>query len=64
MPKTNIKVKLTGTDGNVFSVIGNVEIALKRGGEAELAKEFQTKAFEQESYHGVLALAMEYVEVS
>lgn len=54
---------LTGTDGNVFSVIGTVAKALRRAGQADKAKEWSQKAMSADSYDAVLALAFEYVEV-
>ena len=57
------KVKLTGTDGNVFSIVGKVSKALKRDGKTEEAKEFTSKAFSSGSYDEVLQLAMEYCDV-
>lgn len=56
-------VKLVGTDGNVFSVIGTVSASLKKEGRPELAKEFVTKALASHSYYEVLALVGEYVDV-
>ena len=58
------KVKLTGTDGNVFAIIGKVAGALKKAGLKKEASEFTTKAFASKSYDAVLQLTMEYVEVS
>ena len=55
--------KLTGTDGNVFAVIGNVSTALKRGGCKDTVEEFQKKAFSAQSYDEVLRLCHKYVEV-
>ncbi|MFW9897221.1 MAG: hypothetical protein ACFFD7_15570 [Candidatus Thorarchaeota archaeon] len=55
--------KLVGTDGNVFSVIGNVSRALKKAGLIEEMKEFQTRAFQSKSYDDVLQMCFEYVEV-
>jgi hypothetical protein len=57
-------VKLTGEDGNVFSIIGSVSGALKKAGQADKAKEFIEKAFESENYDAVLRLATEYCEVA
>ena len=57
------KVKLTGEDGNVFSIIGRVSKALKTAGQAENAEEFTTKAFSADSYQEVLRLAMQYTDV-
>jgi len=62
MPKP--KVKLTGTDGNVFAIIGTVSGALKKAGMPAEAKEFTEKAFASHSYDAVLRLAMRYAEVS
>lgn len=56
-------VQLIGEDGNVFNIIGLVSRELKRAGQSELAKEFQEKAVQCESYDEVLRLVMTYVEV-
>jgi hypothetical protein len=55
--------KLVGTDGNVFSVIGNVARALRKAGLGERATEFTQKAIQQPSYDAVLQLCFEYVDV-
>lgn len=63
MPKyPEITVQLSGEDGNVFSIIGRVSKALRRGG-AEDVSEFQRLAMESESYNAVLQLCTEWVEV-
>ena len=62
MSKTDIKVKLTGTDGNAFSLIGKVSKALRKGGKADLVKEFQEKAMSGD-YDNLLVTCCEYVEV-
>lgn len=56
-------VKLSGEDGNVFSIIGRVSRALKQAGQSDKAKEFQEKAFKMGSYDSVLQLVFEYVDV-
>jgi hypothetical protein len=56
--------KLTGEDGNVFSIIGRVSKALKKAGQEDKAKEFTDKAFNAGSYDEVLRLAMTYCDVS
>lgn len=61
-PKTNIVVKLTGTDGNAFSVMGRVRTALRRGGRGDLVDEFTKKAMSGD-YNHLLATCMEYVIV-
>ena len=55
--------ELSGTDGNVFMVIGKVSKTLKRAGLRDKAKEFTDKASHAESYDKVLQLCFEYVEV-
>ncbi len=55
--------KLTGKDGNTFSVIGSVIRALKKAGQPDKAKEFSDKAFQQKSYDDLLQLCFEYVDV-
>lgn len=62
-PLTNAKVKLTGTDGNSFAIIGKVSQAIKRSNHPELVKEFQKEAMSGD-YNNVLITCMKYVEVS
>ena len=61
-PKTNVKVKLTGGNGNAFAIIGKVSRTLKKAGYIDLAKEFTTEAIKGD-YDHLLRTAMEYVEV-
>ena len=56
-------VKLIGTNGNVFSIIGLTAKALKKANLPDQAKEFTEKAFASKSYDAVLCLAMEYCQV-
>lgn len=60
----DVVAQLTGSDGNVFSVIGTVAKALRRAGHPQAATDFTTTAFNQDSYDAVLRLAMETVDVS
>lgn len=62
---TSIKpvCKLVGTDGNVFSVIGNVRDALRKAGLTNKADEFVKRATSQHDYNDVLNLCFEYVDV-
>lgn len=64
---TNDKVKpscrLSGTDGNVFSVIGAVRRALVSAGQRDQARAFVERAMKADSYDAVLALCFDYVEV-
>ena len=57
---TKPTVKLIGTDGNVFAIIGKVSAALSR----DKAEEFCSRAFECKSYDEVLLLAGTYVEIT
>ena len=58
-----VTVCLTGTNSNVFAIIGAVSRALKRAGEREAAEAFPSDAMDCESYDDVLRLVMETVEV-
>lgn len=64
MAKFDIDVRLTGTDGNAFAIMGKVKTAMKRGG----ALPGDIEAFMAEAMSGdyshLLATAMEYVNVS
>lgn len=55
--------QLTGTDGNVFSIIGRVHHTLVKAGLHDTANEFMDKALGAESYDHVLQLCFDYVEV-
>ena len=63
MPKTNVSVKLTGLDGNVFAIIGVVSAALVEADRPATAREFRARAFQASSYDEVLRLAVQYVDV-
>ena len=63
-PKKRLtKCRLTGTDGNVFAVIGAVSRALSRDGKGGLYKEFVRRAMESHSYDEVIRLCFTYVDV-
>ena len=61
--KTNISVQLTGTDGNIFCVIGKVREALRWNGRSDLIKEFTDYITSSSSYEEALCRVMEYVIV-
>jgi long-subunit acyl-CoA synthetase (AMP-forming) len=61
--KTNVIVKLSNKDGNVFSIIGRVKEQLVKNGFKNEALEYIEKAFKCESYSEVLALTTQYVIV-
>ena len=62
MPKTNIKVKLVNNDGNAFYILGAVSKALKRNGQAELAKEYMSEATKGD-YDHLKQVTMDYVDI-
>jgi hypothetical protein len=53
---------LTGTDGNVYSVIANVKRCLKQAGQSERAQQWVTEATQATSYDAVLRKTFEYVD--
>lgn len=56
--------QLTGKDGNVFAIIGEVKRVLVDYGLPDLADEFVKRATNSSSYEEVLSMIDEYVEVS
>ena len=61
--KINITVQLTGTDGNIFNIIGKVRGALRENGRADLIKEFTNYITSSSSYEEALCRVMDYVIV-
>ncbi len=61
---TKPKVQLSGTDGNVFALLGTCTRALKRAGMADEAKALSTAVMGAGSYDEALALMMEAVDAS
>ena len=61
-PRTNIRVKLVGEDGNAFAILGRVRQALRRGGRGDLVEPFTREATSAD-YNHLLQTVMEYVEV-
>ncbi len=55
--------QLSGTDGNVYAIIGAVTRSLKESGQHDKAAEWKQEALNAESYGHVLMLAHDYVEV-
>jgi len=60
-PKTDIRVRLVGEDGNIFAILGRVRQALRRGGHPELVPEVTAAVMSSRSYAEALARIMEYV---
>ncbi len=61
--KTNITVQLTGTDGNIYNIIGKVRGALHENGRSDLIKEFTDYITSSSSYEEALCRLLEYVIV-
>lgn len=55
-------VQLTGTDGNVFALIGVCAKALRKAGLATEATEMTNRVFKSGSYDAALAIMTEYVD--
>lgn len=64
MPKTDVKVKLVGNDGNAFFIIGRVAQAMQRGGVPKDTIDAYKKEAMSGDYNKVLTTSMDYVEVS
>ena len=63
MPKTGVKVKLVGEDGNAFAIISRVTKAMRRAKvDPEIIKHYQEEATSGD-YDNLLQVTMEYVEV-
>ena len=62
MPKTDVKVKLIGEDGNAFYILGKTIKALKKAGYDNLAKQYEMEATAGD-YDQLLQVTMKYVEV-
>ena len=58
----NIKVQLTGTGGNAFSILGKVIKALKKEATVDQIKEFQEEAMSGD-YNNLLMTCMKWVDV-
>lgn len=58
-----IRVKLTGEDGNIFSIMGRVSRELKRNGQSSEAEEMCKRITHSHSYEEALSIVMEYVDV-
>ena len=62
-PKTDIRVKLTGQNGNIFNLLGIALRALRDGGHAELCQPLTDAVTSSKSYEEALCRIAEYVEV-
>ena len=62
-PKTNIRVRLTGEDGNIFFILGRVREALRSGGRPDLVPEVTAAVTSSHSYTEALTQIMKYMVV-
>jgi len=63
MPKYDVKVQLSGEDGNAFAILGTVKRALRR---ADVSQELINKFFEEATagdYDHLLRVCMEWVDI-
>lgn len=60
----NIEVKLVGSDGNAFAILGKVRKALRRAKVDSSVIEQFTKEATSGDYNDLLATCMKWVEVS
>lgn len=59
----DVTVKLVGSDGNAFAIMGNVSRAIKVKHGLEASKQFSNEAMMSASYDALLQLVMETVNV-
>jgi len=56
------RVKLVGTDGNIFAILGRCKQVLKDAGQPDQAEELAQRVFKATSYDEALAICLEYVD--
>jgi len=59
-----VRVTLTGTDGNAFAVLGAVNVALKRAGIDKIERDAFFAEATAGNYDHLLQTAMRWVEVA
>ena len=64
MPKTDIKVRIIGADGNVYNLLGICRRALGRAGKIELWDEFYKEATSGDYNHALATIADWFVVCS
>jgi len=63
MPKfPDVTVKLVGSNGNAFAILGKTKGALKQAGHRQAAEEYMKEATAG-NYDNLLQVTMEYVNV-
>ena len=63
MPRYNVKVQLSGNDGNAFSVMGTVKQALKKAGASKEEIDQYLADSMSGDYDNLLRVAMDWVKV-
>lgn len=63
MAKFNVKVQLTGNDGNAFAIMGSVKSALKKAGATQEQIDEYMEASMSGDYDNLLRVACEWVNV-
>jgi hypothetical protein len=63
MPKYDVKVKLSGNDGNAFAVMGAVKSALKKAGASKEELDQYLSDSMSGDYDNLLRVAMDWVKV-
>lgn len=64
MAKFDVNVKLTGTDGNAFALMGKVKSALEKAGATEEEQEKFLDEATSGDYDNLLQTCMKWVNVS
>lgn len=57
------RLKLEGTDGNIFSILGKATQLLRENGQPEQAAEMARRVFQSDSYEKALGIISEYLEM-
>jgi hypothetical protein len=60
----DVKVRLTGTDGNAYAIMGKVQSALRRAGATDEEVAQYIEESQSGDYNHLLRTAAEWVEVS
>jgi len=64
IPKYNVKVKLVGTDGNAFAIMGKVKRALRDAGATDEEVTQYLNDSQAGDYNNLLQVACKWVNVS
>lgn len=60
--ETRPQMKLEGTDGNIFAILGEAARLLREDGQPDQAAEMTRRVFQSHSYESALSIISEYVE--